>query len=170
MGRKIDAKHFNLIPIITECNILSRVKSFLSQSAHWTFMISWAFECVTGWKGPMARWVFFPHFSCLAWICHMQADCLCRCLKQRVTDRPTDSLSLLATSISGTSIILLHCSGTGLRVRADLLNREGIKLWKCYWGRQRIAAEVLRRKHVSHDTNLTSFYSLDSHWLSDGLK
>lgn len=91
------------------------VKSFLVIQLS-TFMVWRAFECVM--KRPYGMWVFFPHFSCLAWICHMQADCLYHCLKRRITDSPTDSMSLDATLFSVSSKVLLQCQEAGSPVQA----------------------------------------------------
>lgn len=64
----------------------------------------------------------------------MQADCLYRCLKQRVTGGPLDSMSSDVTFFSGSSIILLHCQAPGRPVQADLLNGEAISPKTCFEG------------------------------------
>lgn len=127
MGRKIDAKLFNLILITTECSVFieSQVFSLLVNSFNIHGLAS-LWVCHWMERPPVAWRVFFPHFSCLAWICHMQAGCLYRCLKQKVTDGPVYSVSLDVTFFSGSSIILLHCQVTGRPLQADLLNCEGI--------------------------------------------
>lgn len=109
------------------------------------------------WMGRPHRMVgvFFPHFSCLAWICHMQADRLHHCLKRGVTDRPIDSMSFDVTFLSGSSIILLHRQETGYSVQADLSKSEGIYLWRCW------VQLIFGAKNMSNVLQLDSF-QLDS--------
>lgn len=66
MGRKTEEKLFNLILIATEYTPL--IKSQVPfQSSHLAFMVWGACECVTGWRGPVARWgLLFLIFTTLS--------------------------------------------------------------------------------------------------------
>lgn len=93
----MDTKLFNAYELLND-GFLLRVKAFLFKSTPLASMAWWSFDGVTGWRGPDGVWVFFSHiFLVLAWICHIQAECLYRCFKGIITGGPLDSMSLDVT-------------------------------------------------------------------------